>query len=235
MDLGCTRSMGSRRAVLAFEIAARSKGIFCEWNRCWTRMSFANSESAWLEWCVTVWFPTEPPVCTTIDVHDQGDIPILMSLPQMMNLGMDLQLRPNAIHLTCKTLGYHNELLPFSISRHVILDLSRVKGKISMSEMNSGKGSPVSFSCEEASTIASETSALELNEGYSYPARRRLDSKTSSNSERPADGVPSPKPKAKAKVKPKKVVIIKVKEKGDPDELIELAPVGRPEPQDDGA
>ena len=139
MDLGCIRSMGSRRAVLAFEIAARSKGIFCEWNRCWTRMSFANSESAWLEWCVTVWFPTEPPVCTTIDVHDQGDIPILMSLPQTMNLGMDLQLRPNAIHLTCKTLGYHKELLPFSTSRHVILDLSRVKGKISLSEMNSGK------------------------------------------------------------------------------------------------
>jgi hypothetical protein len=74
-----------------------------------------------------------------------------------------------------------------------------------------------------------------LFEEYSYPARRRLDSKTSSNSERPADGVPTPKPKVKTKAKPKKVVTIKVKEKGDPDKLIDLAPVDRPEPQDDGA
>ena len=72
-----------------------------------------------------------------------------------------------------------------------------------------------------------------MKEEYSYPARRRLDSKTSSNSDRPADGVPSPKPKAKAKLK--KVVTIKVKEKGNPDEIISLAPVDRPEPQDDGA
>ena len=87
MGLGCTRSMGSRRAVEAFVKAAAKFGITCEWKRCWTKMSFANSKTAWLEWCVVVTFPTVPPVTTTIDVHEKGDIPLLLSLQQMMNLG----------------------------------------------------------------------------------------------------------------------------------------------------
>ena len=132
LDLGCTRSMGSKRAVIAFEEAAWSHGIVCEWKRCWTRMSFANSQTAWLEWCVVVHFPTEPPICTTIDVHDQGDIPILLSLPQMMNLGLDLKLRPGSVELTFEALGYHKELSPFTTSRHVAMDLSRIHGKIQL-------------------------------------------------------------------------------------------------------
>jgi len=228
--------MGSKRLVEAFEAAAFSKGIVCEWQRCWTKMCFANSESAWLEWCVNVWFPTEPPICTTIDVHDQGDIPILMSLPQMMNLGMDMQLRPNHIRLTCAALGYKDEALPFSTSRHVVFDLSRVKGKINISELSSDTSKPTSFSCTESTTVPSEsnyeTDASTENE-YSYPARRRLSSKTTPNEERQAGGVPSPK--RKAKPKSNKRVTINVKERGNPDELITVAPVDRPEPPLDSA
>ena len=85
LDLGCTRSMVSKAAVLAFAEAGRKIGTRCSWRECWTRMSFANSQTAWLQWCVDVEFPTEPPVHTTIDVHESGDIPILMSLPQIQS------------------------------------------------------------------------------------------------------------------------------------------------------
>ena len=61
---------------------------------CNTIMTFANSEKAVLNWCVEIHFPTNPPVSTTVDVHEKGNIPILMSLPQMIRLGMDFQLRP---------------------------------------------------------------------------------------------------------------------------------------------
>ena len=80
-DTGCTRSMGSMKAVTAFENAAWEHGITCEWKPCKTKMSFANSQVAVLNWCVVVHFPTHPPVSTTIDVHEEGDIPILLSLP----------------------------------------------------------------------------------------------------------------------------------------------------------
>lgn len=57
LDLGCTRSMGSLRAIEAFIEAAKPYGIRCEWKRCWTHMSFANGQSEWLEWCIVAHFP----------------------------------------------------------------------------------------------------------------------------------------------------------------------------------
>ena len=56
LDLGCTRSMGSLRAVNAFCDVAWKYGIEIEWKECWTHMSFANSKSEWLQWCVVVHF-----------------------------------------------------------------------------------------------------------------------------------------------------------------------------------
>ena len=90
-------------------------------------MSFANSETAWLEWCVIVWFPTTPPVSTTIYVHEQGDIPIRLSLPQMMNLGFKLDMNSKRVLLTCPALGYTDEAVSFSTSRHLVVDLCRIK------------------------------------------------------------------------------------------------------------
>ena len=58
-------------------------------------MSFANSASEILEDCVVFTFPTQPPVSTTVDVHEHGEVPILLSLPQMMNLGF---------HLSCQRI-----------------------------------------------------------------------------------------------------------------------------------
>lgn len=130
LDLGCSRSTGSRKALEAFEWAAWYHGITCEWKQCWTRIAFANSKSEWLELCVVVHFPTNPPESTTIDVHEAGNIPILLSLPQMMNLGFDLHLEPSAIFFTCKILGYENERLPFSASQHALVDLAHLQRKM---------------------------------------------------------------------------------------------------------
>ena len=60
-----------------------------------------------------VTFPTEPPTTTVIDVYPNGDIPILISLQQMMNLGFTIRLEPHAVYLTSKVLGYQDERLPF--------------------------------------------------------------------------------------------------------------------------
>ena len=129
MDLGCTRSMGSLRAIEAFMDVAKHYDVWFEWKRCWTHMSFANGESEWLEWCVVIHFPTNPPTCTTIDVHEKGAIPILMSLPQMCNLGFVIDMSPGQLHMSCEAMGMDNEPATMSTSRHACVDLLRLCGK----------------------------------------------------------------------------------------------------------
>ena len=92
-------------------------------------MSFANGESEWLEWCVVIHFPTNPPTCTTIDVHEKGAIPILMSLPQMCNLGFVIDMSPGQLHMSCKAMNMENEPATMSTSRHACVDLMRLCGK----------------------------------------------------------------------------------------------------------
>ena len=261
MDLGCTRSMGSRRAVEAFIAAAWKYGIKCEWKRCWTRMSFANSDSEWLEWCVVVWFPTEPPVCTTIDVHENGNIPILLSLPQMMNLGLDLKLRPNSVRLTCAALDYHNECLPFTNSKHVALDLSRIKGN---NVLDKTKDSSVDALAEQSFSVnADQVSHCQYADATTEVPTEPSEYQSDDDDHEWSDGALAvqengdesafpvqrrlrgkttvrkdraeagpPVPKAKSK-KPKAKSSVKVKNRGDPDASIRVQSVD-PEPLVDG-
>ena len=53
-------------------------------------------------------FPTEPPVQTTIDIHASGSVPVLMSLPQIMNLEMNFYLRSDQVYCTCDALGMYD-------------------------------------------------------------------------------------------------------------------------------
>ena len=82
-DLGCTRSMGSVFAIERMQEVMEPLGVTFEWRRCYTKMTFANSEDAILDWCVLVAFPTVPPIATTIDAFTKGSLPVLLSLPQM--------------------------------------------------------------------------------------------------------------------------------------------------------
>jgi len=158
LDIGCTRSMGSMRAVIEFEYAVWKYGITCEWKRCNTLMSFANSDSTILKWCVVITFPTAPPVSTTVDVHEKGDIPILMSLPQMMNLNFDISLRPSGqSKISSSILGLKREPLEFSTSRHAVIDFARIKGKLHQPN-NYGKTFEVQTTTDAHSFEAGEVS-----------------------------------------------------------------------------
>ena len=108
------------RAVKALERAAIPKGYRFDWVPCKTIMTFANSASATLNWCVIVHFPSDPPLSTTIDVHEEGSAPILFSLGQMANLGVDLNLRRGRLAMTCPAFGYYNDEMEISTSRHLV-------------------------------------------------------------------------------------------------------------------
>eukprot|EP00975_Prorocentrum_lima_P057842 12131494-Prorocentrum_lima.AAC.1 len=68
-------------------------------------MSVANGQKDVLERCVETYFPSNPPIKTVVDIHETGDIPRLLSLPQMQNLGFELKLAPAGVSLTCPSWG----------------------------------------------------------------------------------------------------------------------------------
>ena len=94
LDLGCTRSIGSRAVFRRFQKHALYYGITTELCSCNKSSVIANSETeTCLESCI-IHFPTAPPCSTRVDVLETGNVPILFSLPQMKNLGTTIELDP---------------------------------------------------------------------------------------------------------------------------------------------
>ena len=61
--------------------------------------------------------------CTDFDIVEEGDVPLLMSLPQMRNLGFQFELTPDKAFLTCPRIGMRKMCLKTAVSTHLILDL----------------------------------------------------------------------------------------------------------------
>ena len=123
LDLGCTRSIGSRSAIKRCQKHACYCGITSEFCSCSKSSVFANSETeTCLESCI-IHFPTTPACSTTVDVLETGDVPILFSFPQMRNLGTTIELDPHGDKITCLALACF--LLQLSIPHwDIFLDLT---------------------------------------------------------------------------------------------------------------
>ena len=76
LDLGYTKSVGSRYAVNKFMKAAHVYGLDYEIILSASRFSFANSETASFHQALNIWFPTRLPMFTIVDIVEQGRVPI---------------------------------------------------------------------------------------------------------------------------------------------------------------
>ena len=56
----------------------------------------------------------------------EGDVPLLMSLPQMRNLGFQFELTPEKAYLSCARIGMRKMVLKTAISTHLILGLQDI-------------------------------------------------------------------------------------------------------------
>ena len=131
LDLGCTRAMGSRRAVEAFCRYADShpnSGLWYEIQPASSRFLFANSQqSKCTEKLVIFMYDNGwKTQFTEFDIVEEGDVPLLMSLPQMRNLGFQFELTPEKAYLSCARIGMRKMVLKTAISTHLILDLQDV-------------------------------------------------------------------------------------------------------------
>ena len=126
LDSGCTRAMGSRYAIEKLQryVEDNCPGkITFTFSPSGTKFSFANSQSARITEKVTLWFDTQPPANTTIEVLDEGRVPILFSIQQMRNLRMTLEHTPTADYATCEAFGLRRTVLPVSTNNRLVLDL----------------------------------------------------------------------------------------------------------------
>ena len=94
LDLGLTRSIGSRMAVRRFQKYALYCGITTEVWPCHESLVFANSETGTCSECCITNSPITSPCSTRVDVRETGDVPILVSLPQKKILGMTIEHDP---------------------------------------------------------------------------------------------------------------------------------------------
>ena len=108
LDLGCTRSIGSRAAIERYKKHSWYYRITTELCRCNKSIVFANSVT---ETCVgsgIIHFPTTPPCSAVVDVVPTGDVPILFSPLQMRSLDMTIELDPQGDKTTCPAFGLHS-------------------------------------------------------------------------------------------------------------------------------
>ena len=128
LDLGCTKPMGSRRALTAFKHAAKKFGIICWESPTSSMFTFADSRRAYVNWKMVVQFPTQPPLTTEFDIVEQGTVPILFSLGQMANLKFTIQFSESGARLTSTALGYSSRVIPYSTSGHLVINLADIRG-----------------------------------------------------------------------------------------------------------
>ena len=110
LDLGCTRAMGSRRAGEAFCRYVNShpnSGLWYEIQPTSSRFFFANSQQSKCTEKLVIFMYDHGwnTQFTEFDIVEEGDVPLLMSLPQMRNLGFQFELTPEKAYLSCASIG----------------------------------------------------------------------------------------------------------------------------------
>ena len=130
LDLGCTRAMGSRNAVNAFcdYVDNNDCGLWYKIEPTSSRFFFANSQQTkCTEKLVIHMYDQSWSVHTTeFDIVEEGNVPLLMSLPQMRNLGFQFELSPQKSFLNCTRLGIWKHQLRMAKSTHLVMDFQDI-------------------------------------------------------------------------------------------------------------
>ena len=125
LDLGCTKPVGSRYTVNRFIKATHVHGLDYELIPWTSIVSFATPQTTTVHQALTIAFPTKPPMCTIVDIVEQGRVQILFSL-QIKNLQMQLDTRTDLVLITCEARGLHHVQATQSSSSHIVIDLAAI-------------------------------------------------------------------------------------------------------------
>ena len=131
LDIGCTRAMGSRRAVDYFCNYVDNHpdcGLWYSFESTKSKFYFANSQKASCSQKLVIYMYDRAWTIhhAEFDIVEEGEVPLLMSLPQMRNLGFELRLTPQHAYLTSVPLGIKFLELKVAASTHLVLDFQDI-------------------------------------------------------------------------------------------------------------
>ena len=130
LDLGCTRAMGSRNAVNAFcdYVDNNDCGLWYKIEPTSSRFFFANSQQTKCteKLVIHMYDKSWSAHTTEFDIVEEGNVPLLMSLPQMRNLGFQFELSPQKSFLNCTRLGIWKHQLRMAKSTHLVMDFQDI-------------------------------------------------------------------------------------------------------------
>ena len=101
-------------------------------------------------------------VLPKLDVHETGNVPIFLSLPQMKNLGMIVELDPNGDKISCPAFGLYSSPAEYSTIGHIVLDLTSLAYHPKSRERSDHpKGHVTSALSEQKSAYPADTRELD--------------------------------------------------------------------------
>ena len=100
--------------------------------------NFANGQKALAREKCRIWFSYEPPLFTDFSIIDEGKVPFLMSLPQMKNLGVSLDLQGTPERILFHTRFLQGQGVPLQRNRagHLTLNVMDICRKAKASAGN---------------------------------------------------------------------------------------------------
>ena len=133
LDTGCTKAMCSRHAYLLMRQGLSEDRV--ELLPDSSTFNFANGQKALAREKCRIWFSYEPPLFTDFSIIDEGKVPFLMSLPQMKNLGVSLDLRGTPEKIVFHTGFLKGQGVPLHRNRagHLTLDVNEICKKARLS------------------------------------------------------------------------------------------------------
>ena len=123
LDNGCTGSLGRWHAIQRFTQAMKNL-ISYSYIPAETKFTFANRETAKVNWTLRLKYHTTPPCSTNIDILEQGTVPILLSIGQMRSLCMTIEHTPQCDKITCKAFGMNRQAVPVSGTGDALVDFA---------------------------------------------------------------------------------------------------------------
>ena len=179
LDLGCTRAMGSRNAINAFcdYVDKPDCGLWYKIEPTSSRFFFANSQQTrCTEKLVIHMYDKAWSVHTTeFDIVEEGNVPLLMSLPQMRNLGFQFEQSPQQSFLNCTRLGMWKYKLRMSKSTHLVMDFQDIAWYMSTVYFKTPEVQSFFSQCEhfEYSQLSVETFAFATDDDWEIDYHRK--------------------------------------------------------------
>ena len=128
---------------------------------CNTRFTFANGQTSKVDGTLRLFLNTSLPMLTFVDILEQGQAPILLSIDQTRNLHMTIEHTPQCEKVTCETFGMirHAYRYPIVVMHNLISQPANNTTLRSLRKFDQNANLAITPSRSQTSGLRAKTSA----------------------------------------------------------------------------